>query len=225
VNPALLALALAAGAPPAGAPAPPEPGLRATAAERRVLSRILEEPRFRPVRGEAVPLLLWLERLWDWLVERLGTTEAEAWATGGRALFFAAVAAAAAALGLTALRGRLRRSRRRAPARATPEAPPPEAPEEALRGDDPAEAVRAAFLLALGALERSRALPPGRALTNREMAARVAETAPAAAEDFARLAAALDRLLYGGGRPQANEARACVSAARRAAAAAAGGRA
>ena len=203
----------------------PRSRARVAAADREALQRILSQPRFARARlGQGV-LGRWLSQLWDWILELLGSGEAERYASGGRTAFFAAVAAAALALGARAL-GR-RAARRRASPPPAPEVelqpPPPTAPEAALAAGDPAGAVRGAFLLALGALERAGALPTGRALTNAEMARRLDVRAPAAAADFSGLARSFDRAVYGGARPAPEEATSCVAAARRLAAAFPGG--
>lgn len=197
---------------------------RVDTADREALERILSQPRFARARADQGILGRWISQAWDWLLGLLGTGEAERYASGGRTAFFAAVAAAAAWIGLRALARRAAR-RRSAPAPAPelepPPAPAPE-PEAALAGGDATGAVRAALLLALGALERAGALPPGRALTNAEMARRLGAQEPAAAADFAGLARAFDRAVYGAAPPAPAEAASCVAAARRLATAVAG---
>jgi hypothetical protein len=193
--------------------------------DRAELERILGQPRFARARLEQGLLARWLARAWAWIAELLGTEEAERYASGGRTAFFALVAAAALLLGARSLRRRRARASRRPEPQPVLEPPPPAGAslDAALAGGDPVGAVRAAFLLALASLERAGALPGGRALTNREMAGRLEEGAPAAAVDFARLARAFDRAVYGGERPGAEEVASCAAAARRLAAAGAGG--
>jgi hypothetical protein len=193
----------------------PRSASRVGAAEREELARILSQPRFARARLDRSFPARWLARLWSWLLDLLGTGEAEKYASGGRTAFFAAVATAGALLAARALRRRA--ARRRLPRPGEPRVEPPRAAatlEDAPADGDPVERVRAALLLALGTLERAGALPEGRALTNREMARRLATTAPAASAQFARLAGAFDRAVYGGARPEPGEAAACVAAAR-----------
>jgi hypothetical protein len=202
----------------------PRGRVRVAPGDREELERILSQPRFARARLDQGILGRWISQAWEWLLGLLGTGEAERYASGGRTAFFAAVAAAAVLLGARALSRRARR--RRAPPPAEPEVEPPRppapAPEAALAGGDPTGAVRAAFLLALEALEHAGALPAGRALTNAEMARRLEAQASEAAADFTGLARAFDRAVYGGARPAPSEAASCVAAARRFAAAVAG---
>jgi hypothetical protein len=212
---------------------------RATDAERAELAAILARlERSRPDPGALRRALLAARA---WLLELLGTAEAERYASLGRALFLA-VAAGAAALGWIALR-----RRRGLPAHAEPPAPAeatgPALPdgsaaraEDALRRGDGRAAIRHAFLAALGALEREGRVPRGRALTNAELVAALtarsahperrvaagdarsnagAPEPPPLAADFAALAAAFDRAIYAALPVGIDEARAAVARARR----------
>jgi len=193
----------------ANLPAAPE----ASAADRAALTEILARPELAQARSD--PYALWraLLRLWDRIVELLGTEEAERYASLGRALFLG-VAAAALVLVLAGLRRRSGErgtaARPAGSARALPEADESAArAEEALRSGDGRGAVRYALLAALGALERAGAVPRGRALTNEEV---VAITTSA---DLAALAGAFDRAVYGGMPVAPEEARTAVERARR----------
>jgi len=198
----------------ASLPAVPE----ASAADRAALAEVLARPELAQARSDPYALRRALLRLWDWIVELLGTEEAERYASLGRALFLG-VAAAALVLVLAGLR---RRSRERGtaareaagPARAVPEADESAArAEEALRNGDGRGAVRYALLAALGALERTGAVPRGRALTNEEV---VALRSPSPmTSDLAALAGAFDRAIYGGLPVAPEEARTAVERARR----------
>jgi hypothetical protein len=193
----------------ANLPAAPE----ASAADRAALTEILARPELAQARSD--PYALWraLLRLWDRIVELLGTEEAERYASLGRALFLG-VAAAALVLVLAGLRRRSRErgtaARPAGPARALPEADESAArAEEALRSGDGRGAVRYALLAALGALERAGAVPRGRTLTNDEV------VAIATSADLAALAGAFDRAVYGGMPVAPEEARTAVERARR----------
>jgi hypothetical protein len=215
----------------AAAPAGPE----ATAADRAALAEILARPELSQARLDPWAIRRALVRMWDWLVELLGTQEAERYASLGRALF---LGAAAAALGLTlaAHRRRTGAARERgARARgAAPRAPGVDASaeraEEALRRGEAREAVRFALLAALGALERAGRIPRGRALTNEEVVriaagrptATATATATPTATDLALLARSFDRAVYGGLPVGVDEARTAVEQARRIAAFAGG---
>jgi hypothetical protein len=208
----------------------------ATAQDRAALAEVLARPELSQVRLDPWALRRALVRAWDWLVELLGTTEAERYASLGRALLLGA-AAAALVLGVAALRRRRERARGRRPgggregAREVELAPDASAAraEEALRRGDGREAVRLALLAALGALERTGRVPRGRALTNEELV-RIASTststatatATSPAGDLALLARAFDRAVYGGLPVTADDARGAVERARRVAAAAEG---
>jgi hypothetical protein len=164
------------------AAAPREP--EASAADRAALAEILARPELSGSRLDRWALRRALARWWDWLVERLGTAEAERYASLGRALFLGA-AVAAAALAFTGMRRRRRvaREAREAaldPVRRTDAAPDGAAAraDEALRRGDAREAVRLALLAALGALERAGRIPRGRALTNDEVIALLGASTP-----------------------------------------------
>jgi hypothetical protein len=169
-------------------------------------------------------------------VERLGTQEAERYASLGRALFLGA-SAGALALGVAALRRRRRRTARaassaRADAGGAAGADATAAlAEEALRRGEAREAVRFALLAALGALERAGRVPRGRSLTNGEVvllasgsststSTSATSTSTATAADLALLAGTFDRAVYGLLPVTPEEARAAVEQARRVAAAA-----
>jgi hypothetical protein len=200
----------------------------ATARDRAELAAVLARPELAPAR-DPFALRRLLRRLWERIVELLGTSEAERYASAGRAVFLAA-AAAAAVLALAALRRRRVESSTARPAaflalaRRGPDASAASA-EEALRRGDAREAVRQAFLAALAALERAGRVPPGRALTNGEIVAMIATSTstPTMAEDVATLARAFDRAVYGGLPVAADAAAAAVRRARSIAAGAGGG--
>jgi hypothetical protein len=191
---------------------------RASEAERRLLAGILDRPEFRRARADPEPLRRLLLALWGRMLALLETGEAQAFAGFSRALFLAA-AAAAALLWLWALRrGRAApRPRPPVPGAAGVDAPADAglgaARQAAARGDGRA-AVRLAFLAALAALERDGAVPPGRALTNGELAALVARRGGVAGGPLAALAGLFDRTVYGGRPAGAAEAAAAVEAAR-----------
>lgn len=196
----------------------------ATAAERAALEAVLARPEFRRARLDPGALRRALLAAWSALLELLGTTEAERYASLGRAVFLAA-AAAAALIGAAGLRRRARRSRAGpSPEPAARVLPAPDASaaraEAALaRGDRP-EAVRHAFLAALAALEEAGRLPRGRAMTNAEMVRWLAAPAPGAPAsalcgELALLAGVFDRTVYGARPVGAEEAAASLSRARR----------
>jgi hypothetical protein len=161
----------------AAAPAAPE----ASAADRAALAEILARPELAGARGDPYALRRALVRLWDWIVDLLGTEEAERYASLGRALFLG-VAAAAVLLAAAALRRR--RRGRTAGAGPVPDAAAPGVrpdggesaalAEEALRRGETRAAVRLGLLAALAALERAGRIPRGRALTNGEVVAAAA---------------------------------------------------
>jgi len=194
----------------------------ATAADRNALDGILSRDEFRRARTDPLALRRLLLAAWAWLLERLGSAEAERWASLGRAVFLLA-AAAAAAFGAVAW---IRRRRGAAP-RPRPPAPtvrPAAEPdralalaEEALRAGDLLSALRRALLAALAALERAGSVPPGRALTNREVVRSVSSREGGAmlASELSALVRPFDAAVYGGRAPVQAEVRAAVEGARR----------
>ena len=205
---------------------PPLP--RASAQDRAALAEVLARPELSQVRLDPWAIRRALARFWDWIVERLGTSEAERYASLGRALFLGA-AAAVLVLGVAAVRrrreggGGARRARGEDGGSAALPAPDESAAraEEALRRGDAREAVRLALLAALGALERAGRLPRGRALTNEEVV-RTVSTATATPTDLALLVRAFDRAIYGGRPVTADDARGAVAQAHRVVASAGG---
>ncbi|MFT3916955.1 MAG: DUF4129 domain-containing protein [Anaeromyxobacteraceae bacterium] len=199
----------------AALPALPE----ASAQERAALDALLARPEFRRARADPVALRRLLLDAWDWIVERLGSAEAERWAGLGRALFLGAAATAA---GLALLGWRRRRRGREVPAPAHRAAvavgPGPDRAlaraEAALAQGEHAAAVREAMLAALAALERAGRLPRGRALTNAEVVRAVAARDPALAAPLGPLARRFDGAIYGGRATGAPEARDAVERAR-----------
>jgi hypothetical protein len=192
--------------------------------DRHALEEILSRPEFRQARADRGAVGRWLAELWRRILDLLGTSEAGRYAAGGRTLFFAAVAAAmAAALAWSVRRRRGGRTAREHPrAHAAPSAlAPPDRSEalarSALQDGDWAEAVRHAFLMLLGALERHGRVPRGRARTNRELASHLAAAgpgpAPALAGGFADLAVRFDGTVYGGAPVGAGEAAAFLERA------------
>ena len=205
------------------AAAPPVAG--ATARERAELAEILARPELARPRVDPYALRRALLAIRDWILDLLGTAEAERYASLGRALFLA-VAVGAGLLAMAALR---RRARRGTPASARIAAGMDAAAtaldasaaraEEALRRGDAREAVRHAFLAALGALERDGGLPRGRTLTNGEIVAAFRATPTSTLQDdLPALAAAFDRAVYGGISASVEDARAALERARRVAA-------
>lgn len=237
-----LALALALAAVPAGCPEPsaasaPLAGWCAslaarprlplpTRADRAALRAVYERPELRRARADTAGFRRLLSGLWGRLLELLGSTEAERYASVGRTAFLVAGLAAAAA-GLAALRRRRPAGPR---ARAGAEAeratlPPPDRSAAlaaaALAAGNPTGAVRHAFLSALAALELGGLLPRDRTLTNRELAGRLAGGALAA--EFDALGRLFDGAVYGGAPVGEEQARAGLAAAGRLRAAAGGG--
>jgi hypothetical protein len=198
----------------------------ASAADRAALDAVLARPELRRARIDPAALRRALLRAWEAVLELLGSAEAERYASVGRAVLLAA-AAAGAALGVAALRRR-RRARAGAPTR------PPHAAlalpladasaaraEEALSRGDAAGAIRHALLAALAGLEDAGRVPRGRALTNAELASRLAAppgSVAGLAHEFSGLAALFDRTVYGDRPAALDEARASVARARRVAA-------
>lgn len=212
----------------------PSPG--ASPADRSRLGDILARPEFRSPRPVTFAIGRWLAKIWENVLELLGTAEAGRYAAGGRGLFFALLAAAVLAALLLAMRRRGAVRRRSAPDRTEPATRKPSDPAEsdsraaaALQAGDATEAVRQAFLGLLGALERGGRVPIGRALTNRELAAWLATSTSAStatstatpsatptstltptpsdlAVAFADLAGAFDRAVYGLAPPAASDA-------------------
>lgn len=195
----------------------------ATAADRASLEAVLARPEFRRARLDPAALRRALLGAWAAVLDLLGTTEAERYASLGRTVLLGAAVAA-----LLVLAAGLRRGGRRV--REAP-APPPDAsllpaPDEsasvaeaALARDDRQGAVRHAFLAALAALEEVGRLPRGRALTNAEIVRRVAPPAgagPAAlAGELALLAGTFDRAVYGARPVEREEAVSSLARARR----------
>jgi hypothetical protein len=187
--------------------------LRATEADRAALAEVLARPEFKDRALDATALRRLLDDLWDRLLEALGTAEAERYASMGRAVFLAAVAAAA----LLAWRALRRRARRRAvagtsgPPRAVaalrPAPPGPDAAAAALARGDLAAAVRLAYAAAAAAL--GARTPVGEALTGPELAARAGD------DGFGALARLHDRTVFGRRPVSAPEARHAVEVARR----------
>lgn len=209
------------------AAAPREP--EASAADRGALAEILARPELSRSRLDPWALRRALARWWDWLVELLGTAEAERYASLGRALFVGA-AAAAAALAFTGMRRRRREASEAREAAlervGTAEAAPDvtaACADEALRRGDAREAVRLALLAALGALERAGRVPRGRALTNDEVitllgASNVrtsSSSTPPSPTDLAVLVRTFDRAVYGGLPVALDDARAALQRSRR----------
>ncbi len=192
--------------------------------DRRALEEILSRPEFREARADRGALSRWLADLWRRIIDFLASEEAGRYAAGGRTAFFAAVAAAAAAGLAWALRRRRRAGAAGERSRALPVAsplPPPDRSEAlaraALQAGNWAEALRQAFLMLLGTLEQKGRVPRGRALTNRELASRLAAagTGPTAAlaGGFADLAARFDGAVYGAAPVVAGEAAAFLARA------------
>jgi hypothetical protein len=189
-------------------------------ADRQALREIYERPELRRARVDTAGFRRLLTGLWARLVELLGATEAERYASLGRMVFIVAGLAAALA-GAAALRRR--RARSHLEPAPVPEAkgqlPPPDRSaalaETALARGDLAGAVRHAFLSALAALEDARWLPRERSLTNGELASRLPLREPPLAEDFSRLGALFDGAIYGGGPVGEQDARAGLAAAAR----------
>lgn len=217
------------------AAAPREP--EASAADRAALAEILARPELSRSRLDPWALRRALARWWDWLVELLGTAEAERYASLGRALFLGA-AAAAAALAVTGVRRRRRVARetreaaldRTRGADVDPDTSAARA-DEALRRGDAREAVRLALLAALRALERAGRVPRGGALTNDEVMTllgasdvRSSSTStsrstsplpPPSPTDLAVLVRTFDRAVYGGLPVALDDARAALERSRR----------
>lgn len=241
-----LALSLLASAPPAAGcriPAAEPLGAHCAAlaarprlplpgpGDREALRQVLSRPELRRARTDTAGLRRLLAGLWERILERLGSAEAERYASVGRLVFILAGLAAALAA-LAAVR------RRRAPARAHPAggepgraAPPPPGPgaaladaEAALLRGDLSGVVRHAFLSSLAALEEAGAVPRDRTLTNRELAHQLARAGGASADDFGELGRTFDGAVYGGARIILTEARECLARARRIRATAEGGR-
>jgi hypothetical protein len=199
-------------------------GPDASPRDREALAEVLARPELARGQTDLWALRRALDRLWDWIVDLLGTAEAERYASLGRALFVGAAAGAGVLL-LSALRRRADRARRSgrtgaAEPRTAPRGPDASAAraEEALRRSDGRAAVRFALLAALEALERAGRVPRGRALTNDEVVA-AASPAPGArspfAADLAALARAFDRAVYGGAPVAPDDAHAAVERSRR----------
>ena len=209
------AAAQAAPQPAALAGAHAADALRASAADRAALAEVLSRPEFRrPASGSEALRRLLLD-LWDSLLERLGTAEAERYASAGRLIFFLALLVAAL-LAWRAVRRRRPGAARPAAAGQTPawvteraEPPRAAAAAEALGRGDLAGAVRAAFGAAAAGLAARGLAPGGEALTGRELAARAGD------EGFDALAGLHERTVFGRRPVSAEEAQASVETARR----------
>jgi hypothetical protein len=200
----------------AAAPRVPLPG----ADERAALEAVLGRPEFRHARLDPGALRRALLAAWAAALDLLGSAEAERYASFGRTVLLTAVAAAAAVLWAVARRRSAARRREPAPPAAAIRPPPQDLSaalaEGALARGDAAGAIRHAFLAALAALERSGRLPPGRALTNREIVAAVErDPADALGPELSGLAAAFDRTVYGARAASLDDARAALERARR----------
>lgn len=191
----------------------------ATEADRAALEAVLARPEFRRARLDPAALRRTLLAAWAAVLDLLGSTEAERYASLGRAVLLGA-AAAALLVAAAGLRRRARRDREaEAPSPAGSRLPLPDASaaraEAALARDDRRQAVRLAFLAALAALEEAGRLPRGRALTNAEMVRRLgAGTAPLAGE-LSLLARTFDRAVYGARPVEREEAVSSLARARR----------
>jgi hypothetical protein len=197
----------------AGRPALPT----ASPGERALLAAVLADPAYRRARLDPGALRRRLLALWAWVLDALGTAQAERYADLGRTLFLAA-----AAFGLAALAWAARRRIAAAPRGAPAPSPPGRAPDAdlgpaeaaAARGDG-AGAIRLALRAALGALERDGVAPPFQALTNGELVARVRAARHPGDAELGALVAAFDRAVYGARAVSAGDARAALEAARR----------
>ncbi len=171
------------------------PGLVASPADRQALAAVLSDPEFQAQRWRGEALRRWLAGWWERLTEFLGTAEAERWAGLGRAVFFAAAAVALLLL------WRAARKRRATTARVTRREGPGARPEgrkvavadaeRALAAGDAPEAVRLAFLAAIGAIQRRLRTAMAEVLTGSELAGRVPD------EGFGRLARLHERTVFG----------------------------
>jgi len=174
-------------------------GLLASPADRAALAEVLADPEFQAQRWSGDQLRRWLAGWWERLTELLGTTEAERWAGLGRAVFLA-TALVALLLLWRAVRRRQRKVTAGAGAplgeRATVQLPRAgrvdvaEA-ERALAAGDAVEAVRLAFLAAVGALQHRLPAATVDVLTGSELAGRVAD------EGFGHLARLHERTVFG----------------------------
>jgi hypothetical protein len=209
------------------------PAKGASAADRAALAEVLARPEYARRTADPEALRRTILRLWQDLLELLGTSEAERYASTGRAIF---LAAAAAALALLLVAARRRRGAATARGASAPDASPgsparrstAEDAAEALARGDAREAVRRAFLAVLASLERAGRVRGGSTLTNGEILAAVAVGGPAAsatststpapaaalATDVATLARLFDRAIYGGLPVAAQDARSAVERAR-----------
>jgi hypothetical protein len=171
----------------AALPRSPDP----SAADRERLGEILARPELSRSRGDPWAVRRALLALWARLLDALGSAEAERYASFGRALFLG-VAVAAVVLAAAALRRRVGDGLRPAArpgdgvhgGAAVDDGSAARAEEALLRGDG-REAVRWAFLGALGAMERAGWVPGGRALTNAEVVAIAGTAIPTQAGPFA----------------------------------------
>lgn len=185
--------------------------------DRARAAEILERPEFRLARADPEAIRRWVLGVWQRILDLLETGEAQRYAAFSRALFLLAVVAAAL-LGLLALR-RPSSARQTAPPRrpdaglAATDARLDGAEDAAARGED-ARAVRLALLAALAALERAGSVPPGRALTNQELAEQLRDGEPARFEALRTLARLFDRTVYGGLPAGPSDAAVALGAAR-----------
>lgn len=175
------------------------PGMLASQADRAALAEVLADPEFQAQRWSGDHLRRWLAGWWERLTELLGTSEAERWAGLGRAVFLAT-----ALVALLLLWRAVRRRQQgvtagaRAPRGGQATVRPRPASgvdvaeaERALAAGDAVEAVRLAFLAAVGALQRRLPAATVDVLTGSELAGRVAD------EGFGRLARLHERTVFG----------------------------
>jgi hypothetical protein len=193
--------------------------LLASQADRAALAEVLADPEFQAQRWSGDQLRRWLSEWWERLTELLGTAEAGRWAGLGRGVFLG-TAVVALLLLWHAVRQRQRQRRATAGAAAPRSGGASLEPpvigradvadaQRALAAGDAVEAVRLAFLAAIGSLRRRLRAATVDGLTGSELAGRVAD------EGFGRLARLHERTVFGRRPVSPEEAAAALAEAAR----------
>jgi hypothetical protein len=176
--------------------------------DRSRLGEILERAEFAHAKADTDFADRILASLWQSIVDLMGNAQAERYASGGRAVFFAAVGTITALALAFAVRRRLRARRQLRPsgelatiARVETANDPTDAlraADRALLAGDGGAAIREAFAAIVTALERAAQVDEARTRTNAEILADLAHPhGGALAQAFLPLARAQERVAYG----------------------------
>jgi hypothetical protein len=189
-------------------------GPLASELDRAALAEVLAGPEFQAQRWRGDALRAWLAEWWERLTELLGTSEAERWAGLGRVVFLGALLVALLLLWRAVRQrrpGTVTAAPRTAPGPVAPRRPPAASvadAEQALASGAAGEAVRLAFMAAVGALARRLGTATAAdMLTGSELAGRLAD------QGFSRLAWLHERTVFGRRPVTVEEAEAALAVA------------